>query len=393
MDTEEQPSAVQEWSPLDPDYLAVERHLRDKCPVAHTSQLGGFWGIARYADITAAARDAEHFCSSQGMTIPRLGTIVRQVPIEFDPPEHSAYRRILQPYFLPSYVDNLQARFRALAISMLDPILSSGRADIVVDFTHPYPARALCLWMNLPEDAWPRLKVFGEESLRTRTLGDVEANRAVETAITDYIRELFDDRRAKPRDPETDLLSGLLAARVNGDPIDDLTLVGAIRTLLTAGHNSTTSAMSNTVLYLAEHPQAQDQLRSEPTRIPLAIEEILRLYTPIRATGRTVVGGVEVAGQKLHDGDYVGLLWNSGSRDEAAFADADKCILDRSPNRHLAFGYGIHKCIGADFARLEMRVAFEELLKRTTQFTVGGGVKHVTWPIVTIASLPLEVTV
>jgi cytochrome P450 len=382
----------EQWSPLDSDYLSVERRLRDRCPVAHTTELGGFWGIARYADITAAARDPEHFISSQGMTIPRLGTIVRQVPIEFDPPEHSAYRRALQPYFLQSYVDAMEPHFRALAVSMLEPIIASGHADIVVDFTHPYPARALCLWMNLPEDAWPKLKVFGEESLRTRTLGDVEANRAVENAITDYIRELYDERRAHPRDPETDLLSGMLAARVNGQAIDDLTLVGAIRTLLTAGHNSTTSAMSNTVLYLAEHPEAQDQLRSDPSKIPSAVEEILRMYTPIRATGRTVVGEVEIGGQQLHDGDYVGLLWNSGSRDEAAFPDADRCLLDRSPNRHLAFGYGIHKCIGADFARLEMRVAFEELLQRTSRFSVGGQVKHVTWPIVTITSLPLEVT-
>lgn len=391
METSDQTGAPHDWSPLDSDYLAVERRLREQCPVAHTSQLGGFWGIARYADITAAARDPDHFISGKGMTIPRLGTMVRQVPIEYDPPAHSAYRRILQPYFLPAYVARLESRFRGLAVEMLEPLVARGQCDIVAELTHPYPARALCEWMNLPADAWPKLKAFGEESLRTRTAGDVEGNRAVENAILDYIRALYAERRAHPRDPDEDLLSGLLAARMDGEPIDELSLVGAIRTLLTAGHSTTTSALSHMVLHLAEHPDAQDQLRSDHRRIPAAIEEILRLYTPIRATGRTVAGEVELAGQQLHEGDYVGLLWNSGSRDEAAFPNADECVLDRNPNRHLAFGYGIHKCIGADFARLEMRVALEELLDRTSRFAVAGTPRHVTWPIVSIASLPLEV--
>jgi cytochrome P450 len=388
-----QAPAPMDWDPFAPDFMAVHAELRARCPVAHTARLGGFWGITRYADIVAAARDTSTFISSKGMTLPQLGNIVQQVPIELDPPLHSVYRRILQPYFLPDYLARLESDIRSLTNELLEPLISSSTGDVVEHLSFPLPARVLCLWLNLPASTWLRLKGFAEETIRTRTTGDMEGNRVVESAINAFIRELFAERRATPRDPATDLLSGLLAARVDGRPLEDLMLVGAVRTLLTAGHSSTTNGLGNSILYLAEHPHEQARLRANPGLLPTAIEELLRYEAPIQAIGRTVSREVEFAGQAMDEGERVGLLWVSGNRDETAFPAADQCVLDRTPNRHLAFGYGIHKCIGAELARMELRVALEELLGRTREFSVGGPVRRVGWPAVGVARLPLTLVV
>jgi cytochrome P450 len=309
---------------------------------------------------------------------------LRRVPIEIDPPEHTAYRRLLQPYFSQRRLAILEPRVRRFAGKLLQPLIEAGHADVAAGFTYPFPTRVLCATLNIPDEDWARLRLWAADaSNRDPRRGNQRASQSTagHDAFMAYARDMIAERRRNPLDPADDMTTGLLAARIDGEYLTDDAILGILRLMLSAGHNSTTISLGIVIAFLAQHQQAQAALRAEPALITNAIEEILRYHTPVvaNASPRVVTRDVEVRGRALRAGDQVVLVWGSGNRDEEAFAEADRCVLDRSPNRHLVFGYGVHRCIGAPVARQGLRIAVEELLARTTSFALDGPIERGRW--------------
>jgi cytochrome P450 len=191
-----------------------------------------------------------------------------------------------------------------------------------------------------------------------------------------------------PRLPRRAKLTGLLNAEQAGVMSADQ-VRGCCVLLLNAGHETTTSGLGNSILYLAQHADAQAQLRANPELLSSAIQEFLRYDSPVQALARHLATDTEVGGRQMTAGSPIALVWSSGNRDEDVFPNADQCILDRKPNRHIAFGHGIHRCIGADLATLELSVVLEELLSRTRQFELNGPIARTSWPTRGVSSLPL----
>ncbi len=218
------------------------------------------------------------------------------------------------------------------------------------------------------------------------------AFRAHET-IMERARAIVADRQANPRDPAKDITAALLALEFKGEPISPERVAATLRLLLSAGHSSTTSALGNTLLYLATHLAVQERLRADGDGIPMAIEELLRCEAPVQAMPRYAAKDTQLGERQIGAGDRVSLHWGSANRDERIFPDPDRYILDRRPNRHLTFGNGIHRCIGAPLARLEIRKAVEKLLKRTRRFEVSGDVERTRFQQIGVAALPVRLKV
>jgi cytochrome P450 len=218
---------------------------------------------------------------------------------------------------------------------------------------------------------------------------DPETAKRCAIALDEYSRRLVAERLEKPRDPELDLISGIVGQSdgVHTVTADDAVLL--VRLLLVAGHNSTTSALGNCVMRIAAEDQLQTRLRSEPELIPVAVDELLRLETPVQAVPRWATEDATVAGRPVCAADKLMLLLASANRDPEQFPEPDECKLDRRSNRHLAFGYGIHRCIGADLARLELRVACEELLARTNWVSLAGPPTRTTFVRQGVSCLPV----
>lgn len=370
------------------DPYPVQSELRERCPFPFTDRLGGFTAITRYSDIVQAVHDTEHF--RNGLA-PKLGRPMP--PLETDPPLHTVYRRLLQPFFNVPRMRKIEHQLRGFTVDLLDSLLPRGRADFAESFTFILPVRAFCFLLNLPDTDWPKIKQWSRDAYTVYAHVPEYKERfaASNAALYAYAHDLLDERRRNPLDPAEDIATLLSQSDVNGVPIDDGTIVGVIRLLLTAGHESTNSGLANCILYLASHPESQAHLRANPAAIPVAIEEMLRWDTPIMAMPRVVASDVELGGHCFKAGESVYLHYSSGNRDEQKFPNADVCVLDRKPNAHLVFGQGIHTCMGAPLARVEIKVALEELLARTGSFVLDGDVDRTIFHRRGVTSLPLRV--
>jgi cytochrome P450 len=339
----------------------------------------------QHADIVAAAVDTQTFGNAGP---PRHG--VRLPPLEVDPPTHREFRFLLNPFFMPKRVQALEPTVRAIADRLIEPLLEKGRCDLAKELSYPLPVLTLCALLDLPEELWPQVKRWSEETLLidSHDLEEKALARKAHQELMVYARQLVDDRKRNPRDATTDIASAIVAAKVEGQPIAEQTAAAMVRLLISAGHNSTTSGFGNALLYLAEHPNEQQRLRENPSELPAAIEELLRYETPVQAMPRYLRKDVELHGRKMKAGERVDLVFASANRDEQVFAQPDQCILDRKPNRHVTFGHGVHTCLGAPIARMEMRVGLEQLLARTQVFSVAGEVKRPPYHRLGVESLP-----
>lgn len=362
-----------EWDPfgsaeLDDPAGAWER-LRKRCPVAWSERQGGFWTVSRYEDAVEIARDAETFNNSGG---PQFETA--RPPLEVDRPEHTFFRRVLQPYFAKERVARLEGRVRVFVSEMLEPLLDAGGGDLAETLTYPLPARTLCAWLGLDDGEWATLKGVAEELFAAEEgRGDDPETRAhCNDFLYAYSRRLVRERIERPLDPELDLISGIVGVSEGAQTVTEEDAVQLVRLLLVAGHNSTTSGLGNCLLRVAADPEIQERLRAEPELIPTAIEELLRLEVPVQGMPRWANQSVERHGRTIEAGEKVMLLWAAANRDPEAFPEPHRCILDRNPNPHLTFGRGIHRCIGIDLARLELRVALEEVIARTDLLELAG---------------------
>lgn len=276
-----------------------------------------------------------------------------------------------------------------LADDLLDDMVGSGPVDFVSQFANPYPAGVLCAFLGLPAEHWSQIKTWANDVLRSGRTGDRALQAEANQRFYGYIEMIIEKRAAEPRDPGEDLISGLLAAEVNGSPLSPDGVAGVIRLLLQAGHGTTTHGLGSAVRYLAENPSLQAELRKDTKLLAPFVEEILRLWTPARFLARTASCDTTLHGRAILKGEKVALMWSAANRDAEVFEDPDSFQI-RHPNRHVAFGFGIHTCLGGPLARTELRVAVGRILSRTDTIVPAGPVQPATWPHIGPRVLPVE---
>jgi cytochrome P450 len=351
------------------DPYSIWASLRDQCPVAHSDRYGGAWLPTRYDDIAAIAYDTEHF-SSQGviMVNARPGVpapIGPAPPITSDPPFHQSVRRMLLPAFSPKAVDTWEAATRDLCRAALEPIADRDVVDAAIDYAQHIPVGVIARMLGLPPDDGELFRGFVHQVVEAVAVAPEE--RAARFApIKTYIDAAVDDHVHNPRD---DLIGFLLAAELDGDRLSRRHVRGMIELLLVAGIDTTWSAIGASIWHLAAVAADRHRLVAEPDLMPLAIEEFLRAYAPV-TMARLVASETELHGCRMRPGDWVLLPFPAANRDAGHFPDADHVVLDRAVNPHAAFGLGIHRCIGSNLARMELRVALEEWLARFPDFTL-----------------------
>jgi len=382
-----------DWRPLEiatPELAEEHRLLRERCPVSRAAIPGlpPLWSLLRYEDVTKAARDTVAFANSSA----RLS--MRRVPLESDPPEHTKIRRLMQPFFMPARIAQFESLTRQYAVELIEPFVAGRGGDIVAAVSRPLPPQVLLTFIGQPREDWRRVKQWSEQSFLQMSEKPEHHRlfREADAALWAYSKDVVEARISTPRDAKTDLLTGMLHSRIDDQPVDRELVIGMVRLLLAAGHDSTTSALGICLHYLVRNPDDQAKLRADPQLIPTAVEEILRFESPVVMMSRTATRDTQLHGRNLLAGDRVMLNWASANRDQSAFENADRCILDRSPNRHVAFGHGIHTCIGAPLARQEIRVALQELLARTKDIELDGEVEYHIWHRYGPASLQVRLT-
>ena len=375
---------VEDWTTdfdyFDPAFTAdpypVWDRLREQCPVAHSERWGGAWMPTRYEDIAAVAHDTTAF-SSRDVGVTRAenleGPLLVAPPITSDPPEHTSARRLLLPAFSPKAVDRLEQLTRDIARVLLDELAGRDRADAAADYAQHIPVRVISLLIGIPPEEEAR---FTDWVVRVLQVGPTnpEVGREATREVLAYFREQVEQRREEPRD---DLITYLLDARLDGAPLSEKHVLGTCFLLLVAGIDTTWSAIGSSLWYLGSHPEERDRLVADPSLVPTAIEELLRAYAPV-TMARVVRNETEVGGRKLCPGEKVLLPFPAGNRDPEMFEAANEVRLDRAHNRHFAFGIGIHRCIGSNLARMELRVAVEEWLARFPRFALADGAR-VAW--------------
>jgi cytochrome P450 len=358
---------------------AIWADLRGRCPVAHSSAYGGTWLPVRHDDVRAIAYDTDHF-SSEGVVVSTTkaeGTAPYggAPPITADPPAHHDARRILLPAFAPKFVAALEPGVRALCRGLLDRMGDASVVDGAVDYAQHIPPHVIAGMLGFPQADAERFRGFVHDVLEgiDRTPEDREA---AFLHLDAYLRDQIDEHLARPR---ADLTSQLLATEVDGVPVSRQQVHGTILLLLIAGIDTTWSGIGSALWHLAAHPADLARLVAEPALIDRAIEELLRAYAPV-TMARIVKEEVVVGGCTMKPRDWVLLPFPAANRDPAVFERADEVILDRAENRHAAFGLGIHRCVGSNLARLEMKVAVQEFVARFPEFVLADPAA-VTWSV------------
>jgi cytochrome P450 len=384
------------WDPLVQldDPYPVYRRLRVAAPVYYHRNRD-VWALTRFDDIVAAAKDWETFSSSVGGTgndvddTYQLFLPAGDLPAA-DPPLHTRLRGALRLAFSPSA---LRVRFepavRAKVHELIDQFVDAGRADFAYDFARPLPATTMFTWFGFPEDDHPDLlATFGQ--MLQRTAGQ-RALPAVALAARDRIRVYVQDAaRERRRVQRDDLMSFLVQAEASGQLSSD-ELLGSSLLLFVAGITTTSGLISNSLLHLATFPDQREMIRRDLAVIPVAVEELLRYDPPIQVLVRTTTRDVEIRGSVIPAGAQVLLVWASANRDEERWIDADTLDITRAQLRNVAFGDGIHHCLGAPLARLEATIAFEELFRRIPTYAVSGPIVRVKTPTDrALESLPVE---
>jgi cytochrome P450 len=364
-------SVAVKLDPTDPEYMRnpypTYARLRRECPIAHSDQYGGFWMLSRYADIREAARDPELFISSKGVTVPPTGNPMPFLPIELDPPEHTKYRRALQTWFSVREMEKLEDRIREVVTELIDAIEADGHADFGEALAGPVPPIVIALMFGLPRSDWPRFRHLAEDMVAAAEAEDLERGAAASMELLGYLHTKIADRRCQPRD---DMLSRMLGIEIDGKPISADAVLALAFFLLMAGHETTVGGISMMLMHVGLNPDVKQRLVEDPQLIGKAVEEVLRLEPPIQNIARTASRDVCLHGVTIAAGERLLLGWGSANRDSAVFDDVDDFVLDRPRNPHLAFGDGIHRCLGVNLARLEMRVVLEEVIKRLPGYQI-----------------------
>jgi cytochrome P450 len=369
---------------LDPAYVEdpfrIWAALRESCPIAHTNRRGSNWLPTRYEDVTAIAHDIGHFSSMKVAVIPFPAdapppdTLLAHglPPISADPPLHTWTRRLLLPWFSHNQVAGYEQYTRDLCRSLIEKLAGDGRADAAEQYAQQIPVRVIAKILGVPEELADTFTGWVRDILEFAD--DPERRLRGGKGLVGYFLEGLEDRRSNPGE---DLVSQLLQSEIDGEPVEDSVVLGAAALVLIAGIDTTWSAIGSALWHLATHDDDRRWLVSDPTLMPTAIEELLRAYSPV-TMARVVTEDYTYGGCPMKAEDKVLMNFPAANRDPDEFEDPETVVLDRAHNRHVAFGSGIHRCAGSNLARMELRVAVEEWLRRIPEFALAPGAR-VTW--------------
>ncbi|MFO0688205.1 MAG: cytochrome P450 [Myxococcota bacterium] len=336
--------------------------LRDEDPL-HFCAKRDMFVLSRHADVVAAVKDPETFASGEGI-VPSGFKPDEPTIIVMDPPAHTAMRKHVMRAFTPRRMEGMIPRVRQIARELVADWPEEGVLDAFERFTDPLPIAVMAELLGVDASERPLFKRCGDAIVYSSG-ADPGTIHAAQRELEAYLEDVFERRR---RAPGGDLISLLLFPSEDGAALSQRELLGLCFTLLVAGTETTTSALGNALWLLERHPELKRWLAEDPARIPAAVEEILRYESPVQGLSRVVRRDVTLHGRTIPKGARVHLLWASANRDPRAFPDADRFDPTRSPNNHVAFGFGIHFCLGASLARTELRIGLEELLARAPDF-------------------------
>lgn len=373
-----------DWDHADPEWVnnpyPIWEDLRERCPVAHTERYGGAWFPATHEGVSKIANDTENFTSRaviinngrpDGEDIP--APIGGAPPITSDPPFHQIARRLILPALAPGPINALEPRVRSLCVDLLDEMKDHKVVNGGMDYAQHIPPAVISRMLGFPEEDEELFRSFVHLVVNAIDL-PVEQRIEQFQPVIDYFEIQIEDHRANPRD---DLTSYLLDVEVAGEKLAIEHVFGTMILILIAGIDTTWSAIGASLWHLAKSPDDLARLVNEPNLMPIAIEELLRFYAPV-TMARLVNKDMEYMGCPMKEYDWILLGFPAANRDPKVFEDADRFIIDRLENRHLAFGLGIHRCAGSNLARMELRVAIEEFIKRYPRFELAEP-DAVTW--------------
>ncbi len=379
---------VEDWAAdfdiFEPGYVADPAarwaEQRERCPIAFTERRQRTWLPVRYKDLSAIAHDVERFSSRDIAVVSPLDVPLNDVipvpPISSDPPFHTWARRLLLPAFGPSAIDEMTPITRALAHSLIDEHFRDGRGDAAADYAQHIPVRVIAQMIGIPLEDEPKFTGWAVRTLQ-EGLQNLANLPEVFEEMTAYFVQHVAERRAMPAGSRPDDILTMLLEAETDQPMTDEHLLGTCFLLLIAGIDTTWSNIGSSLLHLATHPEDQQRLRDEPELIPVAVEEFLRFYSPV-TMARYVAQDTEFNGCPMKEGDKILMAFPAGNHDPEMFEDADQFIIDRKRNRHFAFGSGIHRCLGSNLARMEIKVALETFLERIPTFELADP-DAVTW--------------
>lgn len=352
---------------LNHDHAYAE--LRHGCPVAWSDAHDGFWVVTRYDDVARVTKDHRYFSTTEGITIPPP-PYGESALVDFDPPKHTAYRRIMNSTLSREVVEQvLKPRVEYWTNVFIDRVIESGRCDLVYDLAVAIPTAVTMEWLgwDQQDEWWPIGKAWHD--LMARPLGDERFNHAAEIVawFDTRITEELANRRESPRD---DTLSYIATMKIDGELIPEHHGISLVRLLVGAGVDTTTSLIGSALVHLHFHPDDRQRLTEDPELWTLATEEFLRRYPPARTLARTCVKETELEGRIIQPGDHVLAAISSANQDDRMFDQPLRFEADRTPNRHLSFGSGVHMCLGMHLARAEFEVVVRQILARMPDYRV-----------------------
>lgn len=367
----EMPEGQFDFDPAGPQ--SIYDLLREHSPVLKVDQGGTI--IARHEDVEFALRNADVFSSD--MEAVSIGNVRPLIPLQVNPPDHVKFRRLLDPLFAPKQVALLEADVRKLSNQLIDDFIHDGECEFNSAFAIPLPCTVFLRLLGLPLEDLDLFLELKDNIIRPNgeaaQIPEAEFTRIqAETGqrIYAYFNKVLDEREQQPRD---DMLTGFLEAEVDGHRLTREDILDICYLFLLAGLDTVTASVGCMVSYLAQHPEQRQRLVDDPSQIPGAVEELLRWETPVPGVPRVVTKDVELSGERLEPGEKVTVLLGSANIDERGFPEPGDVDFGRPANRHLAFGGGVHRCLGSHLARLELRVALEQLHERIPDYSVKPG--------------------
>jgi cytochrome P450 len=354
------------WDERNPEQvLDALPELRARCPVAHSDALGGFYVANTYEKVSEVFKDWRTYSSVKEKSLtPLRPTTPTMPPLSVDPPVQKHYRLLLNPFLTPNRVASYEPGIRRLVTSLIDGFVEDGTCEFVSQFAQEFPGRMLYEFMLGVDPAEvPLVHSWTHKYAHEPTAPDTpEAERQ----WVEWIYALIERRRSEPR--RDDVLDALVHGTIDDEPIPDHDIMGAVMILILGGFNTTTDALASAMWRMADLPDLQEQLRRDPGTLPLALDEFLRYDPPVSMMPRLCTADTTLGEYELHAGDRVAASIIAANRDPSEFDAPDEFRIDRSPNRHLSFGIGVHRCIGSNLARLNLTVALEELIGRLSPF-------------------------
>jgi cytochrome P450 len=370
------------------DAPCVWARMREAPGLAHSDRYGGFYVVTRYDDLYEAAVKCQVFSSAQGISFPDLDFDTRMVPAEADPPIHREYRALLTAFLTRERIAEMEPAIRQKARRLLDGFAGQSRIDFIESYARALPVLVSLELLGLPPEDGAKLDHLIEELHAQR---GSEAAMAAAEALGRHLEATLVAHRERAREPGESILSSIVLGTVEGRPLRMDEQVSMVRLLLFGGFDTTSIALGATFRWLADHPEDAQRLREDPELVETAIEEFVRYASPATYLRRTVTEETTLGGQALHPGDRVLLSFAAANRDPTKFDTPDQVVIDRTPNHHLGFGAGVHRCIGFLVGKMMLRITLQEFLAWYHEFRLDpdGAIEWKSGENMGMVSLPL----